>query len=86
MIVMIIFNFFRLYINDYDFDFIICWLFFFMYSFGGIICVYKELFGFGSGLIWLSNLGCCGDELLLFDCWLGGWGVYNCGYYEDVGV
>lgn len=87
MIAMTTSNLLRLHINDHDFDYsLLCRLSFFTYSSGGTIRVYKESFGPGSGPIWLSNLGCRGDELSLFDCRSGGWGVHNCGHYEDAGV
>ena len=46
--------------------------------------------GYGSGPddsdIWLDNLKCRGDENSLMECKHRGWGMTNCGHFEDVGV
>lgn len=46
------------------------------------VCVY---FGWGSGLIFMSNFRCSGIEMLIYICskieYLGG-----CSYFEDVGI
>ena len=36
--------------------------------------------------IWLDNLKCRGTENSLMECRHRGWGLNNCGHYEDVGV
>ena len=36
--------------------------------------------------IWLDNLKCRGDEQALMECKHRGWGLSNCGHFEDVGV
>ena len=36
--------------------------------------------------IWLDNLKCRGDENSLMECRHRGWGINNCGHFEDVGV
>ncbi|XP_072048755.1 galectin-3-binding protein A-like [Amphiura filiformis] len=43
---------------------------------------------YGSGQIWLRNVGCSGLESTLTECTHDGWGVYVnfCSHSEDVGV
>ena len=35
---------------------------------------------------WLDNLKCRGDENSLMECRHRGWGINNCGHFEDAGV
>ncbi|XP_070684592.1 scavenger receptor cysteine-rich domain-containing protein DMBT1-like [Pempheris klunzingeri] len=43
-------------------------------------------FGQGSGPIWLDDLGCSGNESSITECRHEGFGVHNCGHYEDASV
>lgn len=43
-------------------------------------------FGMGSGIIWLDNVLCFGNESTLLECSHSGLHVHNCRHEEDAGV
>uniref|UniRef100_A0A8V5GVV8 Soluble scavenger receptor cysteine-rich domain-containing protein SSC5D n=1 Tax=Melopsittacus undulatus TaxID=13146 RepID=A0A8V5GVV8_MELUD len=43
-------------------------------------------FGWGTGPIWLDNVGCTGQETDFFQCPAKMWGIHNCHHGEDAGV
>uniref|UniRef100_A0A672HDF7 Soluble scavenger receptor cysteine-rich domain-containing protein SSC5D n=1 Tax=Salarias fasciatus TaxID=181472 RepID=A0A672HDF7_SALFA len=43
-------------------------------------------FGGGAGPIWLDDVSCSGSESSISDCRHSGFGVHNCGHYEDASV
>ena len=45
-----------------------------------------NVYGRGSGEIWLHELQCVGNEMTLLDCGHSGWGVHDCNHFEDVSV
>lgn len=46
----------------------------------------NSAFGPGTGLIFLDDVTCSGQEERLFDCPSRGLGVTNCGHHQDAGV
>lgn len=44
------------------------------------------VYGEGVDFIWLDDVYCEGDEVLVFNCEYEEWGEYNCDYIEDLGV
>ena len=43
-------------------------------------------FGYGSGQIWLDDVGCLGSEASIVNCPRGAWGSHNCGHHKDASV
>ena len=46
----------------------------------------RASFGQGTGIIWLDNVQCIGNEARIENCSHNGWGTHNCHHYEDAGV
>ena len=43
-------------------------------------------FGSGSGIIWMDDVQCVGNENSIGLCPFNGWAIHNCNHYEDAGV
>lgn len=68
----------------FNYDFLLIMVLIFIFRF---FSVYEWVcYGEGMGWILLDDVDCVGWEILIFLCCYGGFGVYNCGYLEDVFV
>ncbi|XP_052696969.1 uncharacterized protein LOC128175386 isoform X6 [Crassostrea angulata] len=43
-------------------------------------------YGQGSGRIWMDNVQCVGSEARIEECHHMGWGLHNCGHFEDLSI
>ena len=55
------------------------------YEAGGITAA-RGVYGKGTGLVWLSDINCAGDEISLLECQHSGFGQNDCYHTEDAGV
>ena len=46
----------------------------------------RARYGQGSGPIWMDDVNCHGGEASIMNCAHRGWGIQNCGHYEDASV
>ena len=56
-------------------------------GFSGAMAAYRNAyFGEGTGPVWLTKVGCSGDEDMIEDCAHPGWGNNECTHADDAGV
>ena len=58
----------------------------YMLGYGRIGRFIRNLYGAGSGTIWLDDVVCTGWETNIANCQHNSWGSHNCGHGEDVSV
>ena len=47
---------------------------------------YGSTYGRATGVIWLSEVNCVGNETNIAQCNFPGWGINNCYHWRDVNV
>jgi len=46
----------------------------------------ENVYGIGTGQIWLDKVQCSGTETDIDDCSHNGWGVHSCGHHDYVAI
>ena len=58
----------------------------YIFLFRGGTAQWNGYYGEGSGVIWLDNVHCIGNEVGISACGHLGWGMSNCVHREDAGI
>ena len=57
-----------------------------MLGYGYVGQVIGNIYGAGSGIIWLKNVQCSGNEKHIADCPNSSWGHQNCSHNDDIAI
>lgn len=53
---------------------------------GALLALRSAAYGQGTGVIWMDDVDCTGNEKSIFQCRHKGWGMGNCDHGKDASV